>query len=485
MNGLHLIGDLRECRCDPQLLLESAGAREKCLQLVAEAGLTALEANFRGFESGGYTGVVLLAESHVALHTWPERKGVTLDVYVCNYGADNSAKARRLFEDLAAYFAPAEMARHALTVGYDSPEFAAKWMAEAMPYYATKAKPDPDARSRSVMTAKVLMDFLGPGGEGDANASRTVNFADITSVLAHFGASPGPWGPGDANGDGLPDIMWDEQQGLGEYYGPLYASLGDENELGPVGPDHRELALVDLDLSSSIVLVARVVVQAHRLLQRRLDRLLRHPTLVLFLGPPQDWNDCRCLASGRVFRHRRLRPGQVIGAEGEALGLDGIEAANRHSEHPGMPDSRRRQNRRQEGHALDVGAGKCVERHVGEESQADHEDESQRPLAKARHRHDGEDHARAGEAHRRARALIGAAHRKLMTRRVGVIGGRRDAERHGADGDDHERDTHRSTSPNTMSREPRTAETSASMWPRQMWSMAWRWAKPGALILQR
>jgi proline iminopeptidase len=60
----------------------------------------------------------------------------------------------------------AEMARHALTVGYDSPEFAAKWMAEAMPYYATKAKPDPDARSRSVMTAKVLMDFLGPGGEG-------------------------------------------------------------------------------------------------------------------------------------------------------------------------------------------------------------------------------------------------------------------------------------------------------------------------------
>ena len=117
MNGLHLIGDLRECRCDPQLLLESAGAREKCLQLVAEAGLTALEANFRGFESGGYTGVVLLAESHVALHTWPERKGVTLDVYVCNYGADNSAKARRLFEDLAAYFAPAEMARHAIERG--------------------------------------------------------------------------------------------------------------------------------------------------------------------------------------------------------------------------------------------------------------------------------------------------------------------------------------------------------------------------------
>jgi proline iminopeptidase len=60
----------------------------------------------------------------------------------------------------------AEMARHALTVGYDSEEFARRWMMEAMAYYQTVAKPDPDARSRSVMTGKVLMHFLGPGGEG-------------------------------------------------------------------------------------------------------------------------------------------------------------------------------------------------------------------------------------------------------------------------------------------------------------------------------
>src|SRR4051812_38389359 len=44
-------------------------------------------------------------------------------------------------------------------------------------------------------------------------------------------------------------------------------------------------------------------------------------------------------------------------------------------------------------------------------------------------------------------------------------------------------DAHRSTSPNTMSSEPRIAETSASMWPRQMKSMACRCAKPGARIL--
>ena len=38
-----------------------------------------------GGQRGGVTGVVLLAESHVAIHTWPELGNVTLDIYVCNF----------------------------------------------------------------------------------------------------------------------------------------------------------------------------------------------------------------------------------------------------------------------------------------------------------------------------------------------------------------------------------------------------------------
>ena len=106
MNGLHLIGDLSGCRCAPQLLLDGASMRERCLALVNDAGLTVMDANFHQFDGGGYTGIVLLAESHLALHTWPEKQGLTLDVYVCNYSADNSAKARKLFEALIALFEP-------------------------------------------------------------------------------------------------------------------------------------------------------------------------------------------------------------------------------------------------------------------------------------------------------------------------------------------------------------------------------------------
>ena len=65
----------------------------------------------------GITGVVLLAESHVAVHTWPELGAVTLDVYVCNLGADNSQRAEGLLNALLQGFAPARVERHALRRG--------------------------------------------------------------------------------------------------------------------------------------------------------------------------------------------------------------------------------------------------------------------------------------------------------------------------------------------------------------------------------
>jgi S-adenosylmethionine decarboxylase len=59
----------------------------------------------------GITGVVLLAESHLAVHTWPEQGAVTLDVYVCSFSRDNSAAAQDLTSMLIAAFAPRRAAR--------------------------------------------------------------------------------------------------------------------------------------------------------------------------------------------------------------------------------------------------------------------------------------------------------------------------------------------------------------------------------------
>ena len=117
MNGLHLIGDLTGCRCDPQWLTDAKRFEEKCVALVNASGLTVMDARFLQFDGAGYTGTIVLAESHLAVHTWPERLGLTLDVYVCNYSADNSAKARALFESIIAHFEPGDVARQEVRRG--------------------------------------------------------------------------------------------------------------------------------------------------------------------------------------------------------------------------------------------------------------------------------------------------------------------------------------------------------------------------------
>ena len=107
--GLHLIGDLYGCICDSRLMLDAAYLEEFCKAQVAAAGLTSVGSLFHSFgEGGGVTGVVVLAESHLSIHTWPESGYVTLDVYVCNY----SPKAQKLFDELQAAFSPSDPHLH-------------------------------------------------------------------------------------------------------------------------------------------------------------------------------------------------------------------------------------------------------------------------------------------------------------------------------------------------------------------------------------
>ncbi len=123
MHGLHLTADLSGVQADHALMHEPAALQALCVDAVAQAGLGAVAELFHRFmpaegeTQSGITGVVLLAESHLAVHTWPELSGVTLDVYVCNMGQDNSAKAQALMGELIKAFAPAQVRQQALQRG--------------------------------------------------------------------------------------------------------------------------------------------------------------------------------------------------------------------------------------------------------------------------------------------------------------------------------------------------------------------------------
>jgi len=122
MQGLHLTADLHGCACEAVLLVDAAQLGQHCLDAVKQAGLVTVNHLFHTFPStplgpGGVTATVLLAESHLCIHTWPEQAAVTLDVYVCNYGADHSGKARALMAGLVALFVPQQVVQKELLRG--------------------------------------------------------------------------------------------------------------------------------------------------------------------------------------------------------------------------------------------------------------------------------------------------------------------------------------------------------------------------------
>jgi S-adenosylmethionine decarboxylase proenzyme len=127
MKGLHIIADLYNC--PPLALLTSAETlRAACLRACEAAGLSVLGEHFYQFESfdqiqaGGATGAVVLAESHLAIHTWPERLQATLDIYVCNVSSDNSGRAEALYQSLLDVLKPRDVLMERVWRGKDLPK---------------------------------------------------------------------------------------------------------------------------------------------------------------------------------------------------------------------------------------------------------------------------------------------------------------------------------------------------------------------------
>jgi S-adenosylmethionine decarboxylase len=107
--GTHLIIDLY----DAKSLDDPARIEAVLVDAAQRAGATVLGAEFHHFQpNGGVSGVVVLAESHISIHTWPERGYAALDVFMCG--------ACRPIETVAAVkeaFRPSQMALNEIRRG--------------------------------------------------------------------------------------------------------------------------------------------------------------------------------------------------------------------------------------------------------------------------------------------------------------------------------------------------------------------------------
>ncbi|RLE12994.1 adenosylmethionine decarboxylase [Candidatus Aerophobetes bacterium] len=109
--GVHIVSDLYGC--DSKRLMEMDEIKKVIETTVEKSGLTKIKSSFHQFDPYGVTGFVLLSESHLAVHTWPEYGYVSLDVYSCG-PPDSSFSAHKRIID---FFKPKKSSTRVFTRG--------------------------------------------------------------------------------------------------------------------------------------------------------------------------------------------------------------------------------------------------------------------------------------------------------------------------------------------------------------------------------
>jgi len=98
--GRHLLLELRDCN---KAVLDDLKYLENALVSAAEeAGATVLGKSFHQFAPQGVSGVVLIAESHLSLHTWPEHAYAAVDIFTCGTTVKIEVAADALIRQLGS-----------------------------------------------------------------------------------------------------------------------------------------------------------------------------------------------------------------------------------------------------------------------------------------------------------------------------------------------------------------------------------------------
>jgi S-adenosylmethionine decarboxylase len=84
--GRHFIFEL--FGCDSRALDDLARIEGSLVTGAEKAGATVVGRVFHKFAPHGVTGVVIIAESHISIHTWPELGYAAVDIFICSERTD-------------------------------------------------------------------------------------------------------------------------------------------------------------------------------------------------------------------------------------------------------------------------------------------------------------------------------------------------------------------------------------------------------------
>jgi len=98
--GRHTLIELHGC--DAAILSDMPALRTLMLAAIQKAGGTYVTDVFHHFSPHGVSGVVVIAESHVTIHTWPEHDYAAVDVFTCGGSFTHSTFCTLMREGLKA-----------------------------------------------------------------------------------------------------------------------------------------------------------------------------------------------------------------------------------------------------------------------------------------------------------------------------------------------------------------------------------------------
>ena len=79
--GAHLLVELKDC--NPAMLRSLEEVRDALVSAAREAKATIVDISFHEFSPFGISGMVVIAESHLSIHTWPEYGYAAVDIFTC------------------------------------------------------------------------------------------------------------------------------------------------------------------------------------------------------------------------------------------------------------------------------------------------------------------------------------------------------------------------------------------------------------------
>ncbi len=94
--GTHLLIDLKDC--NPEILDNLEEVRDAMVSAAREAQATIVDVSFNEFNPIGISGMVIIAESHLSIHTWPEYGYAAVDIFTCGDQIEPQVAAQYLIE---------------------------------------------------------------------------------------------------------------------------------------------------------------------------------------------------------------------------------------------------------------------------------------------------------------------------------------------------------------------------------------------------